>query len=245
MCARRSASSSVAVCEFCGRVHRGSEAVQVGLPRVHGQVGQHHPGRDREAEQSAQEVGSSRVGREPDASEAGLQLRALFRFREVALPSTYGRALHVHPLQEERFVVIRGRVEFVMGTRKIVCIPGESVVVPAGVRHTFKNAADGESEMFGEYRPGLPEHSRRFFEVYFGLARAGLTDLKGLPSIWQIAVEMPTMSDHVRLASPPWAAQRLVLALLRPIARLMGYRPFEVAQSNSALGTVPDTEATT
>ncbi len=116
--------------------------MQVGLPRVHGQVGQHHPGRDREAEQSAQEVGSSRVGREPDASEAGLQLRALFRFREVALPSTYGRALHVHPLQEERFVVIRGRVEFVMGTRKIVCIPGESVVVPAGVRHTFKNAAD-------------------------------------------------------------------------------------------------------
>jgi hypothetical protein len=57
--------------------------------------------------------------------------------------------------------------------------------------------------MVGEYRPGLPEHSRRFFEVYFGLARAGLTNLKGLPSIWQIAVEMPTMSDHVRLASPP------------------------------------------
>jgi hypothetical protein len=34
-------------------------------------------------------------------------------------------------------------------------------------------------------------------------------------------------------------------ALLRPIARLMGYRPFEVAQSNSAFGMVPDTEATT
>jgi mannose-6-phosphate isomerase-like protein (cupin superfamily) len=152
---------------------------------------------------------------------------ALFRFREVALPSTYGPALHVHPLQEERFEVIRGSVEFVMGSQKIVCGPGESVSVPAGIAHTFKNAADKECEMFGEYRPGLPDHSRRFFEVYFGLARAGLTDLKGLPSIWQIAVEMPTMSDHVRLASPPWAVQRLVLALLRPIARLIGYRPFE------------------
>jgi hypothetical protein len=41
-----------------------------------------------------------------------------------------------------------------------------------------------------EYRPGLPEHSRRFFEVYFALARAGLTNAKRLPSIWQIAVEM-------------------------------------------------------
>ncbi len=155
----------------------------------------------------------------------------LFRFREVALPSTYGPALHVHPLQEERFEVIRGSVEFVMGTRKLACNPGESLVVPAGVAHTFKNAGDGESEMFGEYRPGLPEHSRRFFEVYFGLARAGLTDLKGLPSIWQIAVEMPTMSDHVRLASPPWAVQRLVLAVLRPFARLMGYRPFDIDQA--------------
>ena len=167
----------------------------------------------------------------------------LFRFREVALPSTYGPALHVHPLQEERFEVVRGSVEFVMGDQKIVCNSGESVVVPPGVAHTFKNAADGESEMFAEYRPGLPEHSRRFFEVYFALARTGLTDRKGLPSIWQIAVEMPTMSDHVRLASPPWAVQRLVLALLRPIARLRGYRPFELEPRNSASGVLPDPAA--
>jgi mannose-6-phosphate isomerase-like protein (cupin superfamily) len=163
----------------------------------------------------------------------------LFRFRELALPSTYGPALHVHPHQEERFEVIRGNVEFVMGSSKVVCHPGESVVVPAGVAHTFQNAGDGEAEMFGEYRPGLPEHSRRFFEVYFALARAGLTDAKGLPKIWQIAVEMPMMSDHVRLASPPWAVQRVVLWLLRPIARLLGYRPFELERSSTVSGMVP------
>jgi mannose-6-phosphate isomerase-like protein (cupin superfamily) len=159
----------------------------------------------------------------------------LFRFREVALPGTYAPALHVHPLQQERFEVIRGSIEFVMGKQKIVCHSGESFVVPAGVAHTFKNAGDGEAEMFGEYRPGLSEHSRRFFEVYFALARAGLTNAKGLPSIWQIAVEMPSMSDHVRLASPPWPVQRVVLALLRPIARLMGYRPFELEAVNPAV----------
>jgi mannose-6-phosphate isomerase-like protein (cupin superfamily) len=169
----------------------------------------------------------------------------LFRFREVALPSTYGPALHVHPLQQERFEVIRGSIEFVMGSHKVVCHPGESVVVPAGVAHTFNNAGDGEAEMFGEYRPGLPEHSRRFFEVYFALARAGLTDAKGLPNIWQIAVEMPMMSDHVRLASPPWAVQRLVLALLRPIARLMGFRPFELESSNTASGMMPGQRTST
>ena len=93
--------------------------------------------------------------------------------------------------------------------------------------------------MFGEYRPGLPEMSRRFHEVYFALARAGLTDEKGMPVIWQIAVEMPLVSDHVRLASPPWPVQRAVLAMLRPIARLMGYRPFDVARSETAAVVVP------
>lgn len=169
----------------------------------------------------------------------------LFRFRELALPSTYGPAVHVHPLQEERFEVIRGSVEFAMGAQKVVCGPGESVVIPAGIAHTFKNAGDSESEMLAEYRPGLPRQSRRFFEVYFGLARAGLTDSKGLPSIWQIAVEMPAMSDHVRLASPPWAVQRLVLAVLRPIAWLMGCRPFDVELGESVLGRLPDPEAST
>ena len=81
--------------------------------------------------------------------------------------------------------------------------------------------------------------------MYFALARAGLTDAKGLPKIWQIAVEMPTMSDHVRLASPPWAIQRFVLSLLRPIALLMGYRPFELERRSSAFGMLPDAEAST
>lgn len=63
--------------------------------------------------------------------------------------------------------------------------------------------------------------------MYFALARAGMTNAKGMPSIWQIAVETPFVSDHVRLASPPWPIQRAALALLRPMAHLMGYRPFE------------------
>lgn len=163
----------------------------------------------------------------------------LFRFRELAQPGAPAPALHVHPFQEERFQVIRGTVEFVMGSQTVLCHSGEGVAVPAGIAHTFHNTGDGEAEMFGEYRPGLPEMSRRFHEVYFALARAGLTDAKGMPAIWQIAVEMPLVSDHVRLASPPWPVQRAVLALLRPIARLMGYMPFDVGRSTTAPEMVP------
>jgi hypothetical protein len=88
-------------------------------------------------------------------------------------------------------------------------------------------------------RTSLPEQSHRFHDVYFALARAGLTNPQGLPSIWQIAVEMPLVSTHVHLASPPWPIQRAFLALLRPIAGLMGYKPFEESQGSEREG-VPD-----
>ena len=151
-----------------------------------------------------------------------------FRFSETGRAGAPGPVLHIHPRQEERFQVTRGTVAFIMGKQRLVCGPGEGVAVPAGVPHTFCNAGDEEFEMFGEYRPGLPEQSHRFHAVYFALARAGLTDSKGMPSVWQIAVEMPLVSDHVHLATPPWLVQRAFLALIRPISRLLGYRPFQV-----------------
>ncbi len=152
----------------------------------------------------------------------------IFRFSETGRAGAPGPVLHIHPLQEERFEVTRGTVAFVMGSRRLVCGPGEGVAIPPGVPHTFCNDGEEEFEMFGEYRPGLPRQSHRFHDVYFALARAGLTDAKGMPSIWRIAVEMPLVSDHVHLASPPWPIQRAVLALIRPIALVMRVQPFNV-----------------
>jgi mannose-6-phosphate isomerase-like protein (cupin superfamily) len=160
----------------------------------------------------------------------------VFRFSETGRAGAPGPVLHVHPLQEESFEVTRGLVVFVMGGQEVKCGPGEGVTVPAGVAHTFHNAGEGEFEMFGEYRPGLPEQSHRFHNVYFALARAGLTNPQGMPSIWQVAVEMPLVSAHVHLATPPWPIQRAFLALLRPLARLMGYKPFEEPQGGESEG---------
>lgn len=160
----------------------------------------------------------------------------LFRFSEVAKPGAPAPPLHVHPFQEERFEVIRGTVAFTRGDQTVVCGPGEGVAIPAGVAHTFRNEGDSEAEMFGEYRPGRPQASRRFHEVYFALARAGATDAKGMPAIWQTAVEMPLVSDHVRLVSPPWPIQRAALAILRPFARILGYRPFDLERPEPVTG---------
>ena len=48
----------------------------------------------------------------------------------------------------------------------------------------------------------------------------------------------PQATARIALGARP--AQRLVLALLRPIAWLVGYRAFELEQSNPALIPTPD-----
>lgn len=42
---------------------------------------------------------------------------------------------HVHPAMEERFEVLSGRLEFLAGRTWRSASAGESVLVPAGVRH--------------------------------------------------------------------------------------------------------------
>ena len=46
---------------------------------------------------------------------------------------------HVHPRMEERFTVVEGRMEFLAGRRWVGADAGETVVVPAGTRHAYRN----------------------------------------------------------------------------------------------------------
>lgn len=141
-------------------------------------------------------------------------------------PGGFAGVVHVHPLQEERFAVTQGAVGFKVGGKQLQLGPGETIVVPAGHAHTFWNAGAEEMRVVMEFRPALAAVTGRFYEFYFGLAQAGRARKNGLPSIWQIALQAEEFSDHARLASPPWAVQRAIFVLLKPIARLLGYRPF-------------------
>src|SRR5262245_6811316 len=44
---------------------------------------------------------------------------------------------HTHPIQEERFTILAGRLRFQLGWRHILAIPSDTVVVPPGVAHWF------------------------------------------------------------------------------------------------------------
>ncbi|HEY8841316.1 MAG TPA: cupin domain-containing protein [Candidatus Dormibacteraeota bacterium] len=130
---------------------------------------------------------------------------------------------HVHPIQDERFEVISGEAGFIVRGEKKVLGHGETLDVPRGVRHTFWNEGPDELHVRAWFHPGTPS-TERFYEVFFRLGREGPVDRHGMPNLFLIALLAPEFADHVRLASPPWWVQRAVFALLRPVARLLGYQ---------------------
>ncbi len=95
--------------------------------------------------------------------------------------------------------------------------------VPPRAAHRFGNPGQADARYLQEFRPGL--HIDRFFEALFALGRDGELNATGSPGLLHVAVLVPEHSDEIRLVSPPWPVVWAISAVLRPVARLLGYRP--------------------
>ena len=160
------------------------------------------------------------------AAETGGELLAI----DLELPP-YRRvpgSLHLHPLQEERFAVVRGTMRFRMGRERIMAGPGEVVVVPPGVPHDFANASPEVALVRVEVRPAL--QMEQLFETVVALAEQGRTFWYGIPKPLELALLLREFEREVQGAFPPRWVQRPVLAPLAWIAKLRG-RGFLEARS--------------
>jgi mannose-6-phosphate isomerase-like protein (cupin superfamily) len=131
---------------------------------------------------------------------------------------------HFHPLQEERFQVVRGAPIFRIEGEERPAEPGEAVIVPVGVSHIFRNGGPDELQMISEYRPGL-KSVETFFATFFGLASDGKVTRRGRPPLLQSVLTLWELRDYLVVTRPPPAVQRLLFPPLAAIARLRGYRP--------------------
>jgi mannose-6-phosphate isomerase-like protein (cupin superfamily) len=61
----------------------------------------------------------------------------LFVIEHTNLTPGTGPALHLHNSQEEWFYVMEGAVAFQVGDERVYLHPGESILAPRGVPHTF------------------------------------------------------------------------------------------------------------
>ncbi len=129
---------------------------------------------------------------------------------------------HVHPIIEEYFTVVSGRVGFRLDGRESIAELGERLHVPAGMAHDWWNAGEEEARIVVEISPGA-----RFEEMVvnlFGLARDGKTNAKGMPNLLQVAIFVKEFEDVLYFTKPPRAVQKVLFGILAPIARLLGYR---------------------
>jgi quercetin dioxygenase-like cupin family protein len=131
--------------------------------------------------------------------------------------------VHVHPEQVSTANVLSGSLLFAIDGREVRVGPGSRVEIPPGTPHTFRNEGPEDARWIQEFRPAL--RIADFFETLFELARRGDVNAHGLPTVLQLSLSVPAFGREIRLASPPWPVQRLVLAPLAPFARLRGLQP--------------------
>jgi quercetin dioxygenase-like cupin family protein len=129
--------------------------------------------------------------------------------------------LHIHPLQEERFEVVRGTMRFRIRRERVVASPGDLVVVPPGVPHDFANAGDEEALVRVDIRPALK--MEQLFETAVALAEQGRTMLGGIPKPLDLALFTREFENEVQAAFPPRWVQRLALTPLAWLARRRGH----------------------
>ena len=165
------------------------------------------------------QTGERLVFRSTAASSNG----ALFQAELTTQPGTYIVRPHLHPSQEERFVVLEGLYGYRIGNRTGIGSPGEVIVCPIGVSHSQWNAGPGVMRIYYEHRPAL-ESAELFFETYFGLSRQRKLLPSGDMRLLQATVLLRAVADFIRITSPPLLVQDVAFPVLAAIGRARGYR---------------------
>jgi quercetin dioxygenase-like cupin family protein len=98
---------------------------------------------------------------------------------EIWLDPGGGVTPHKHPAMEERFEVLEGRPSFLAGRSWTTAAPGETVVVPAGTRHAYRNRSAEGVHMVCHAKP--PSTLQEFLEETAALSRAGKITGRGFP----------------------------------------------------------------
>lgn len=146
------------------------------------------------------------------------------RFNWRSLP---GGAIteHLHPHQQERFMIAAGDAHFTVNGEERIVGPGQTIVVPAGVPHAESNPGSVAIEGIVELRPAL--RSKQMHEAFGGLAAEGRTTSRGAPkNPLQLGATLWHFRHENRVTSPPTWAQNVILPPLAALAKVFGVRPY-------------------
>jgi quercetin dioxygenase-like cupin family protein len=129
---------------------------------------------------------------------------------------------HYHPYQTEDFFVISGELTVRMSENVIIFKEGEGFHVPSNTIHSMWNASNEITTINWKVRPAL--ETEHLLETISGLATDGLTNNNGVPNLLQTILIANKYSNVYRAARPRYFIQKMIFAMLTPLAYLCGYR---------------------
>jgi quercetin dioxygenase-like cupin family protein len=132
---------------------------------------------------------------------------------------------HVHPFQEERFTIVSGEAHFTIDGHDHIARAGQTVVVPAGVRHSEGNGGTEEIAGIVELRPA--QMTKEWHEALAGLVADGRTTKRGAPkNPLRLGATFWHFRHESRITAPPIWLQNLILPPLAALAKLVGILPY-------------------
>ncbi len=78
---------------------------------------------------------------------------------EVVLPRDSGPPLHEHDW-DEGYYITEGAIEFTVGARSVLAVPGDFLYTPAGMPHAFRGVAGLSRVLILD----VPAHAGKFFK---------------------------------------------------------------------------------
>lgn len=132
--------------------------------------------------------------------------------------------LHFHPLQEERVYIKQGRGRFLLNGHEWLLGPGETVIIPRGMVHTWSNASNCEDLIVRrEMEPAL--HWDELIESLCVGSHAGMISAEGRVQPLFMGTLLHHFKDHLYMAGRPMWLQKAANRVFSAIGRILGYRP--------------------
>jgi mannose-6-phosphate isomerase-like protein (cupin superfamily) len=140
---------------------------------------------------------------------------------------------HIHMRQEERFEVISGTLDVLRGHETFTLSAGQQAVLPAGIKHQWRNA--GPEDVYFRVEVVPAGNIERVLEAVAGMARDGKMTRTCRPKNPFRLAQFARLAETYMPGIPIWM-QKVGLALGCTAARVLGYDPTFAEYATLATG---------
>lgn len=127
--------------------------------------------------------------------------------------------VHIHPQQDESYQVLSGTMELFLDNQWQTLGPGQSIRIPKGKAHAFRNTTNEVTKTINIHDPGL--RFQEWIEVLERLIQEDkITNVTGLRSIIYLSLHSLAFSNEFVPVRPPY----WLIKTMARIGRTLGYK---------------------